>query len=82
MNIFEYNFMVQNGQGSVADGYFSQESSFNSPYFVPSTFGCGSYSTPYVSGGLNYPGNGELPVCTAPCPITWRELPQNPQWRL
>jgi ABC-type phosphate transport system substrate-binding protein len=29
----------------------------------------GSYSVPYVSGGLNYPGNGQLPTCAAPCPI-------------
>jgi hypothetical protein len=150
MNVFEYNFMVQNLQGDTTDGYFSQESIFNSPYFVPSTFGAiqpatnnplngacpggsnyassnqgarkralsasemvssvkstadsigylsfayatvasiagspsygyltyqtvdpinpsGSYTTPYTSGGLSYPGNGELPVCTAPCPIT------------
>jgi hypothetical protein len=151
MNTFEFNFMVQNAQGNVADGYFSQESIFNSPYFVPVDFGAiqpaannplngacpggpngyasaaqgnrmraigtgemvsavkattdsigyiffgygnvssiagtpsygyltyqtvdpinpsGSYATPFVSGGLNYPGNGELPVCTVPCPIT------------
>jgi hypothetical protein len=149
MNTFEFNFMVQNQQGSTANGYFSQESIFNSPYFVPTTFGAiqpatnnplngacpggspyassaqgarkralstgdvvsgvkstadaigyiffgygnvasisastsygyltyqtvdpinpsGSYTTPFVSGGLNYPGNGQLPVCTAPCPI-------------
>jgi hypothetical protein len=30
----------------------------------------GSYTAPFVSGGLNWPGNGLLPVCTAPCPIT------------
>jgi hypothetical protein len=29
----------------------------------------GNYATPFVSGGLNFPGNGQLPVCTAPCPI-------------
>jgi hypothetical protein len=149
MNTFEFNFMVQNGQGSTAQGYFSQESILNPPYFVPGSFGAiqpatnnplngacpggngyaspnqgkrmravgtgeavttvkntgdaigyiffgygnvspiansalygylkyqtvdpinpsGSYTTPFVSGGLNYPGNGLLPVCTAPCPI-------------
>lgn len=154
MNTFEYNFMVQNQQGSVPNGYFSQESIFNAPYFVPTTFGAiqpatnnplngacpgGSpYASPiqgarkraigtgeevssvkatadsigyiffsygnvssisnnasygyltyqtqdpinpaaivgggagpaFVSGGLNYPGGGKLPVCTAPCPLT------------
>jgi hypothetical protein len=150
MNAFEYNIMVQNQQGSTANGYFSQESIFNSPYYVPSTFGAiqpatnnplngacpggnpyaagtvqgnrmrangtaemvsavqttadsigylffsygnvssiannanygyltyggvdptnpsGSYTTPFVSGGLNWPGNGLLPVCIAPCPV-------------
>src|SRR5271165_6563951 len=155
MNTFEFNFMVQNGQGLVSGGYFSQESIFNPPYFDPSTFGAippaannplngacssssyavgpqgrrmraigtgemvsaikgtaptytdaqdrigyiffgygnvssianssnwgylqyqlidpvnpsGNYAVPYVSGGLNWPGNGELPVCTAPCGI-------------
>ena len=150
MNTFEFNIMVQNLQGSTANGYFSQESIFNPPFFVPTTFGAiqpatnnplngacpgnspyaspiqgkrmraigtgemvgtavkntqdaigytffsygnvssisnsasygylryqtvdpinpsGSYTTPFVSGGLNYPGNGLLPVCTAPCPI-------------
>jgi hypothetical protein len=150
MNTFEYNIMVQNLQGSTSNGYFSQESIFNSPYYVPSTLGAiqpatnnplngacpggspyaaggpqgnrmraigtaemvsavqstadsigylffsygnvsalannanygyltyqgvdpinpsGSYTTPFVSGGLNWPGNGSLPVCTAPCPI-------------
>jgi hypothetical protein len=150
MNVFEFNYLVQNLQGSTTAGYFSQEGIFNSPYFLPSTFGAlqpatnnplngacpggssyavgpqgsrkraigtseevssvksttdslgylsfsygnvssisnnanygyltyqtvdpinpsGSYSTPYVSGGLNWPGNGKLPVCTTPCPIT------------
>jgi hypothetical protein len=150
MNTFEFTYMVQNLQGSTANGYFSQESIFNPPFFVPSTFGAiqpatnnplngacpgnspyassnqgkrmrvigtgeminngiktvadsigytffsygniaaisnsasygyltyqtvdpinpsGSYAVPYVNGGLNYPGNGKLPVCTAPCPI-------------
>lgn len=149
MNTFEFNFLVQNLQGSTTAGYFSQEGIFNSPYFLPSTFGAlqpatnnplngacpggssyavgpqgarkraigtgeevssvksttdsigyiffgygnvtsiagnplygyltyatidpinpsGSYSTPYSSGGLSYPGNGELPTCTAPCGI-------------
>jgi hypothetical protein len=149
MNTFEYNFMVQNLQGSTASGYFSEESVFNAPYTVPSSFGAiqpatnnplngacpggsgyavgpqgarkrtigtgemvssvkstqdsigyvffgygnvssiaaspsygylqymdvdpinpsGSFTTAYVSGGLNYPGNGELPLCTAPCAI-------------
>jgi hypothetical protein len=150
MNTFEFNIMVQNLQGNVADGYFSQESIFNPPYHVPLTFGAiqpatnnplngacpggspyavgpqgkrmraigtdemvssvkatadsigylfpsygnvasiandpnygyltyqtvdpinpsGSYTTPYSVGGLNFPGNGKLPVCTAPCPIS------------
>jgi hypothetical protein len=156
MNTFEFNIMVTNGQGSTTNGWFSQESIFNPPFFVPSTFGAlppatnnplngacgalnngyasapqgnrmraigtgemvsgsagaggilhiadsigyiffgygnvsplannasfgyltyqtvdpinpsGSYATPFVSGGLNYPGGGKLPVCTAPCPI-------------
>jgi len=30
----------------------------------------GSYNTPYSSGGLVWPGYGQLPTCTAPCPIT------------
>jgi hypothetical protein len=141
---------VQNQQGSTANGYFSQESIFNPPDYVPITFGAiqpatnnplngacpggsayaspiqgarkraigtgemvgtavkntadaigytffgygnvspiagsasygylmygsvdpinpsGSYATPYVSGGLSYPGNGVLPTCTVPCSI-------------
>lgn len=150
MNAFEYNIMVQNLQGIVANGYFSQESVYIPPYFMAVTFGplqplannplnggcpggspyavgpqgirkralstaemvsgvatipdsigysffsygnvsslannssygyltyqtvdpinpSGSYGTPFVSGNLNWPGNGLLPVCTAPCPIT------------
>ena len=150
MNTFEFNIMVTNGQGSTTNGWFSQESIFNPPFFVPSTFNAnqpatnnplngacatasngyasfpqgnrmraigtgemvssvkatadsigylffgygnvssiaasasygyltyqtvdpinpsGSYATPFSSGGLVYPGGGQLPSCTAPCPI-------------
>jgi hypothetical protein len=158
MNTFEFNIMVQNLQGSTANGYFSQEGVLSSPYFIPSDFsainpatnnplngGCpggnpyasvpqgnrmraigtgemvsavkatkdslgyiffvygnvssiagnpsygyltyeqslvggvlvptdpinpsGSYTTAYSAGGLNYPGNGQLPTCTVPCSI-------------
>ena len=30
----------------------------------------GSYNTPYSSGGLVWNGYGQLPTCSAPCPIT------------
>lgn len=150
MNTFEFNYMVSNSDGIVAQGFFSQESQFNPPYFIPSTFGAiqpglaggnplnqqcggsgfaspiqgfrkraigtgemvssvkatadsigylffgygnvssiagspsfgylsfqgsdpinpsGSYTVPFMVGNLNYPGNGQLPTCTAPCPI-------------
>jgi hypothetical protein len=150
MNTFEFSFMVQNLQGSTANGYFSQESIFNPPFIVPSSFGAippatnnplngacpggsqyaspiqgkrmraigtgemvgtavhntqdaigytffgygnvssiagspsygyltyqtvdpinptGSYTTAFHSGNLNYNGGGQLPTCTAPCPI-------------
>jgi hypothetical protein len=54
MNTFEFNFMVQNGQGSTQDGYFSQESIFNSPYYVPVTFGP-------IPVAANNPLNGACP---------------------
>jgi hypothetical protein len=29
----------------------------------------GVYGTPYTYGNISYPGNGELPTCSAPCPL-------------
>ncbi len=29
----------------------------------------GVYGTPYTYGNITYPGNGQLPTCTAPCPL-------------
>lgn len=152
MNTFEFNFMVQNQEGSTTAGYFSQEGIFNPPYNLPSTFGAlqpassgnnplngvcpggssyavgpqgkrlraigtgesvsavksttdsigyiffsygnvasisnsasygyltyqtvdpinptGHYASSYNVSGELYPGNGELPTCASPCPIT------------
>jgi hypothetical protein len=54
MNTFEFNIMVQDQQGSTANGYFSQESIFNPPFFVPSTFGA-------INPAANNPLNGACP---------------------
>jgi hypothetical protein len=54
MNVFEFNFMVQNGQGLVADGYFSQESVWYAPYYDPITFGA-------IQPATNNPLNGACP---------------------
>jgi hypothetical protein len=54
MNTFEYNIMVQNLQGNTTNGYFSQESIFNPPFIVPTTFGA-------IQPATNNPLNGACP---------------------
>ena len=45
MNTFEFNIMVLDGQGSTANGWFSQEGFLFSPFFVPSTFNANQPAT-------------------------------------
>jgi hypothetical protein len=50
-NTAEFNIFVTNALGSVPNLYFSQESSFNSPYVVPTSFGA-------IQPATNNPLNG------------------------